>query len=419
MPKTVFYYFPAKAMGEPVRLLLAYGGEEFEDKRVKMEDWPSVKPSMPFGQMPVLEIEGKKYAQSIAIARYLGHKHHLAGDCLEEALEIDQNVDYLNDLRNEASSVYYEQDEAIKAKKHEENVQAEYPNSLDKLDDIFKKNNGHLATGKLTWGDFVFAGVFDYLKVMLRMPDLEQRYPSFKQVIDNVYAVPTVKAYKATSFSLVARLFNDFTLKRTMPKIAVYYFPLKALGEGIRLLLAYGGEEFEDCRITKEEWADVKPTMPFGQMPILEIDGKKYAQSSAIVRYLGRKYGLVGKNIEEDFEIDQNIEFFTDIRTKAGSVFHEQDEKVKASKQAELEKNYYPVALKKLDEIITKNKGHMAIGKLTWADFLFAGMYDCLKTILQMPDLDEKYPSFKKLQETVLAIPKVKAFCDKAPKSPY
>ncbi|XP_039756717.1 glutathione S-transferase 2-like isoform X2 [Pararge aegeria] len=204
-----------------------------------------------------------------------------------------------------------------------------------------------------------------------------------------------------------------------MPKIAVYYFPLKALGEGIRLLLAYGGEEFEDCRITKEEWADVKPTMPFGQMPILEIDGKKYAQSSAIVRYLGRKYGLVGKNIEEDFEIDQNIEFFTDIRTKAGSVFHEQDEKVKASKQAELEKNYYPVALKKLDEIITKNKGHMAIGKLTWADFLFAGMYDCLKTILQMPDLDEKYPSFKKLQETVLAIPKVKAFCDKAPKSPY
>ncbi|XP_023950267.2 glutathione S-transferase 2 [Bicyclus anynana] len=204
-----------------------------------------------------------------------------------------------------------------------------------------------------------------------------------------------------------------------MPKTTVYYFPLKALGEGIRLLLAYGGEEFEDRRVAKEEWPEMKPKMPFGQMPILEIDGKKYAQSSAVVRYLGRKYGLSGKDIEEDFEIDQSVEFYTDIRTKAGAVFHEQNEEAKARMQAELEKNYYPFALKKLDEIIKKNNGHLALGKLTWADFLFAGMYDCFKKILQVPDLDEKYPSFKKIQDTVYAIPKVKAFADKAPKADY
>ena len=49
-------------------------------------------------------------------------------------------------------------------------------------------------------------------------------------------------------------------------------------------------------------------------MPILEIDGKKYAQSMAIARYLGRKYGVAGADIEEDFEIDQNVEFVNDIR---------------------------------------------------------------------------------------------------------
>lgn len=48
---------------------------------------------------------------------------------------------------------------------------------------------------QLTWGDFVFAGMFDYLKMMLRMPDLEKKYPVFQQVIDNVYSIPKVKAY--------------------------------------------------------------------------------------------------------------------------------------------------------------------------------------------------------------------------------
>ncbi|XP_046969312.1 glutathione S-transferase 2-like [Vanessa cardui] len=204
-----------------------------------------------------------------------------------------------------------------------------------------------------------------------------------------------------------------------MPTHKVYYFQLKALGEGIRLLLAYADQEFEDCRVGKEEWPELKSSMPFGQMPVLEIDGKQYAQSTAIARYLGRKYGLAGKDIEEDFEIDQIIEFYNDIRIKASAIFHETDENVKARMQENNEKNVYPFLLQKLDDIITKNDGHMALGKLTWADFVFAGMYDCFKFILQISDLDEKYPSFKKLQEKVLAIPKVKAFCDNAPKSDF
>jgi glutathione S-transferase len=47
---------------------------------------------------------------------------------------------------------------------------------------------------------------------------------------------------------------------------------------------------------------------------VLDIDGKKYAQSFAIARYLGHKYGVAGANIEEDFEIDQNMDFVNDIR---------------------------------------------------------------------------------------------------------
>ncbi|CAG4942562.1 unnamed protein product [Parnassius apollo] len=204
-----------------------------------------------------------------------------------------------------------------------------------------------------------------------------------------------------------------------MPKVTLTYFNLKGLGEGIRMLLAYGEQEFEDKRITKDEWPAVKPKTPFGQVPVLEIDGKQYAQSLAICRYLGHKYMLAGADIEEDFLIDQNIDFFTDIRLKAVAAHFEQDEKVKAKKQEDLVKNQYPILLDKLNKIIEENNGHLAAGKLTWADFVFAGMYDTLKFIMQMPDLDKKYPSFKKLRDTVTSLPKVKEYCAAEAKTDY
>lgn len=58
--------------GEPARLALSIGGIAFEDDRVSLPDWERRKADMPFGALPVLEVDGQIVAQSNAINRYVG-----------------------------------------------------------------------------------------------------------------------------------------------------------------------------------------------------------------------------------------------------------------------------------------------------------------------------------------------------------
>ncbi|XP_013148056.1 PREDICTED: glutathione S-transferase 2-like [Papilio polytes] len=101
-----------------------------------------------------------------------------------------------------------------------------------------------------------------------------------------------------------------------MDNVKLTYFAMKGTGEGIRLLLAYGGQEFEDIQIKLEEWMDFKPKTPHGTLPLFEFNGKLHTQSTAIARFLGHRYGLAGDNLEEDLLIDQNFDFFLDVRMR-------------------------------------------------------------------------------------------------------
>lgn len=38
-------YFNIKGLAEPIRFVLAYAGQEYEDIRVSHDDWPNIKPS--------------------------------------------------------------------------------------------------------------------------------------------------------------------------------------------------------------------------------------------------------------------------------------------------------------------------------------------------------------------------------------
>nr|UQQ66579.1 glutathione S-transferase sigma 2 [Conogethes punctiferalis] len=66
-------YFNLNGLAEPIRYILHYSGVKFEDVRYDFQSWPikGVKDSLPYGQLPLYEENGRVLNQSLAIARYL------------------------------------------------------------------------------------------------------------------------------------------------------------------------------------------------------------------------------------------------------------------------------------------------------------------------------------------------------------
>lgn len=80
------------------RLALAIGDIPFEDDAFPGTEWPSRKPSTPYGVVPVLTVDGVDHAQSNAILRYCGRLAGLYPDCPLKALRVDEILDVVMDI---------------------------------------------------------------------------------------------------------------------------------------------------------------------------------------------------------------------------------------------------------------------------------------------------------------------------------
>ena len=54
--KYTLHYFMFNGRADCCRALLAHANVEYEDHRFGFEDWPPLKPSMPAGNVPCLEL---------------------------------------------------------------------------------------------------------------------------------------------------------------------------------------------------------------------------------------------------------------------------------------------------------------------------------------------------------------------------
>lgn len=204
-----------------------------------------------------------------------------------------------------------------------------------------------------------------------------------------------------------------------MPAYKLTYFNARGRGEIMRLLFAEAKEAYDDCRIEKDQWPALKASTPFGQLPMLEVDGVKLCQSTACARYLARKFHLAGKSELEQAQTDMVVDCIEDSAKPMISFFFEKDE----AKKTELKKKYneeqLPAFLTLLENLLKQNNGgdDFFVGKgVTWADLYLLGFIGWTNMAGNEDPLG-KHPKLKALKAKVENLPNIKAWIAKRPKT--
>jgi glutathione S-transferase len=102
-PKLTYFDAPV-SRGEECRLALHIAGIDFEDVRLKRDQWLALKPQSPYGGMPMLELPGRPtLAHSNAILVYIGREHDLHPQDTFEAALHEAMMCHVEDLRAKVS----------------------------------------------------------------------------------------------------------------------------------------------------------------------------------------------------------------------------------------------------------------------------------------------------------------------------
>ncbi|XP_074104341.1 glutathione S-transferase-like [Cotesia typhae] len=192
------------------------------------------------------------------------------------------------------------------------------------------------------------------------------------------------------------------------------YFNARGRAEHIRYIFAHAGVDYIDERVPKERWPEVKRSMPYGMLPVLEIDGKPIAQSNAVGRFLARKYGLAGQNEWESMLCDVLVDTLGDLKLVIFQYRTEEDPLKKEEKKVKLLKETIPFYLNKFEQTIAENGGFAVGSVTTWADFVLAVALENFEQIFGVAALDN-YPGLRGLKQRVHEIPAIVEWLAKRP----
>ena len=154
-----------------------------------------------------------------------------------------------------------------------------------------------------------------------------------------------------------------------MPKLKLTYFDFHGgRAEPARLALAIGGISFEDHRFAGAEFAEVRKSTPFGQVPVLTVDGVQVTQCDAITRYAGKLAGLYPTDPYQALLCDEVMYVVEEASVKLGPTFRMTGEEQKEARLA-LVDGSMPVYLGWLQKQLLAHGGeYFADNRLTVAD---------------------------------------------------
>jgi glutathione S-transferase len=154
-----------------------------------------------------------------------------------------------------------------------------------------------------------------------------------------------------------------------MPQLKLTYFDTHGgRAEPARLALAIGGIAFEDHRFTFPEFAEVRKTTPFGQVPTLQVDGVQVTQCDSILRYAGKLAGLYPTDPLQALLCDEVMYVVEEAAVKMGPTFRMTGDAQKEARLA-LVNGAMPVYLGWLQSQLLAHGGeYFADKRLTVAD---------------------------------------------------
>ncbi|XP_029826116.2 glutathione S-transferase Mu 1-like [Ixodes scapularis] len=197
----VLGYFGTRGKAQMIRNLLVYKNIDFEDRRLPFggppdyacTQWQAEKFShgLTFPNLPYYIDGDFKLTQSLAILRYLGRKHDLAGRNEDEVTQLDFLEQQVLDLLSEMTKATLSSDVEVARKIHETLIGKE----LKPWDD-FLRGRAWALGDRLTYVDFMLYEALDWIRDT--KPDEFKRFPTLVKFLDKFEELPNIKQYMAS-----------------------------------------------------------------------------------------------------------------------------------------------------------------------------------------------------------------------------
>lgn len=153
-----------------------------------------------------------------------------------------------------------------------------------------------------------------------------------------------------------------------MSKYKLTYFDFDGgRAEPIRIALHAAGVDFDDERISFQQFATMRASTPFNSVPVLAFDGAMVSQSNALCRYVGKMAGLYPTDDLQQLYCDEALDAFEDIGHYIVQTFGLQGEALKMARM-QLVDGRLATYLRGLDALLLRGGKYFSADKLTIAD---------------------------------------------------
>ena len=157
-------YFDVRGRAEVIRLILEDTGTAYTERRVTVAEWPELKPTLAFGQLPLYEEGDLLLNQSHAIYRHLARKHDLYGDSDLDKLRCDIVQETFVDAQTAIGGLFWRPDFEAVRDDFEAN---DLPQLLERLQKLLLNNtasNSYWVGNRISYADFIAWHTLDYVR---------------------------------------------------------------------------------------------------------------------------------------------------------------------------------------------------------------------------------------------------------------